>query len=80
MKLPRVVSGEGLARALERLGHRITRQMGSHIRLTFDQPPQHHVTVPAHPQLEAGSLSAIMSLAAGRLHMTKEQLLTALKL
>ncbi len=54
--------------------------MGSHIRLTFDQPPQHHVTVPAHPQLEAGSLSTIMSLAAGRLHMTKEQLLTALKL
>ena len=32
MRLPRDVSGADLARRLERLGYRTTRQTGSHIR------------------------------------------------
>ena len=32
MKLPRDISGAELAKALERLGYRITRQTGNHLR------------------------------------------------
>jgi len=34
MKLPRDVSGHDLARALGKYGYEITRQKGSHMRLT----------------------------------------------
>lgn len=37
MKLPRNLSGAELAKALSRVGARITRQTGSHIRLTTSQ-------------------------------------------
>lgn len=74
------MSGEGLARGLSRLGYQVTRQTGSHIRLTLAEPPQHHLTIPAHAELKAGTLSAILSMAAERLQISKEQLLTALKL
>ena len=80
MKLPRDVSGDALARGLARVGYRITRQTGSHIRLTLDGPPQHHLTVPAHAELKTGTLSAILTLAAERLQLSKEHLLAALKL
>ncbi len=36
MKLPRTVSGESLAKSLQKLDYRATRQVGSHIRLTCD--------------------------------------------
>ena len=48
MKLPRDLSGAELAKALSRIGYRITRKTGSHLRLTLDTPPQHHITIPAH--------------------------------
>ena len=80
MKLPRDVSGEDLARGLLRVGYRITRRTGSHIRLTLDEPPQHHLTIPAHPELKPGTLSAVLSMAAQRLQLSKEQLLKALEL
>ena len=34
MRLPRDLSGQELARALRRLGYEVTRQRGSHIRVT----------------------------------------------
>ena len=43
MKLPRDVSGETLAKALRVLGYEISRQSGSHLRLTTTQHGQHHV-------------------------------------
>ena len=80
MKLPRDVSGERLARGLARVGYRIIRQTGSHIRLTLDDPPQHHLTIPAHAELKPGTLAAVLSLASQRLQIGKEDLLKALKL
>ena len=41
MKLPRNVSGEQLAKALKLLGYEITRQTGSHFRLTTSQRGEH---------------------------------------
>lgn len=55
MKLPRDLSGTQLARALSRVGYQITRQTGSHVRLTSDHPSQHHVTVPTHDSLKLGT-------------------------
>jgi len=49
MRLPRDLSGEDPARALARVGYRVTRQTGSHIRMTCDEPSQHHVTIPNTP-------------------------------
>lgn len=48
MKLPRDMSGEDLARLLEKLGYQVARQTGSHLRLTTAIPSEHHVTIPRH--------------------------------
>ncbi len=46
MRLPRDLSGDALARALAELGYRMTRQTGSHLRLTTLEHGEHHVTEP----------------------------------
>jgi predicted RNA binding protein YcfA (HicA-like mRNA interferase family) len=43
MRLPRDVGGEELAVLLRRYGYEITRQTGSHLRLTTTQMDTHHV-------------------------------------
>ncbi|MEQ9411969.1 MAG: type II toxin-antitoxin system HicA family toxin [Fuerstiella sp.] len=48
MRLPRDESGRQLAKRLESLGYSITRQKGSHMRLTTTQNKEHHVTIPVH--------------------------------
>lgn len=42
MKLPRDIGGMELAKKLQRFGYQITRQTGSHIRLTTQQKGEHH--------------------------------------
>ena len=74
MRLPRDRSGADLAKALSRFGYRVTRQTGSHLRLTTDVPSQHHVTIPAHDPLKVGTLAAILGDVAAHLKMTREQL------
>lgn len=67
MRLPRDLSGWALARALERYGYTVTRQTGSHLRLTTQQGGEHHVTIPAHEHLRVGTLSAILTAVAAHL-------------
>ena len=78
MKLPRDLSGSELAKVLSRIGYRITRQSGSHIRLTIDVPSQHHVTVPAHDPLKVGTLSGILNDVAAHLKIDRDELLRRL--
>jgi predicted RNA binding protein YcfA (HicA-like mRNA interferase family) len=78
MKLPRDLSGADLVKALTRVGYRVTRQSGSHIRLTAQTPTQHHVTVPAHDSLKVGTLAAILSDVAAHLKISREELLQRL--
>ena len=52
MKLPREISGEELAKLLKKYGYEITRQTGSHIRLTTTAKGEHHITIPAHKYLK----------------------------
>ena len=74
MKLPRDLSGVELARALSGIGYRITRQTGSHLRLTLEIPTQHHITIPAHDPLKVGTLAAILADVAGHLKISREDL------
>jgi predicted RNA binding protein YcfA (HicA-like mRNA interferase family) len=46
MRLPRDLAGEELAVLLGRYGYEVTRQTGSHMRLTTTQRGEHHVTIP----------------------------------
>jgi predicted RNA binding protein YcfA (HicA-like mRNA interferase family) len=79
LKLPRDVSGEDLARALRRFDYEITRQTGSHMRVTSKfKGSQHHVTIPAHNQLKVGTLADILGDVASYLDLTRDQLLREL--
>lgn len=74
MKLPRDVSGQELAIKLAVFGYEITRQNGSHIRLTTVQNGEHHMTIPRHDPLKIGTLSAILNDIAKHLEISREEL------
>ena len=78
MKVPRDLSGVALAKALAKLGYQVTRQSGSHIRLTTQSPTQHHVTIPAHDPLKVGTLSGILGDVADHLKITRDELMRRL--
>ena len=56
MKIPRDVGGEELAELLKKYGYQITRQTGSHIRLTTNLKGEHHITIPRHKPLKVVTL------------------------
>ena len=74
MKLPRDLSGLDLVHKLKPLGYVVTRQAGSHIRLTTVQNGQHHITIPAHDPLKIGTLSAILGDIAQHFGKTREEI------
>ena len=68
MRLPRDLDGLRLASLLRRYGYEITRQTGSHIRLTSSiRGQEHHITIPAHKELRVGTLHAILKDVAAYL-------------
>ncbi|HEU0076643.1 MAG TPA: type II toxin-antitoxin system HicA family toxin [Longimicrobiaceae bacterium] len=77
-RLPRDLSGAQLARALGVLGYTVTRQAGSHMRLTTQQGGEHHVTVPAHTPLRVGTLAAILAEVAQHFGLERGELLEKL--
>ena len=76
MRMPRDVSGEGLARTLERLGYVVTRQTGSHMRLT--RGGEHHLTIPRHRQIRVGTLGNILRDIAEQMGLTREEVIRTL--
>lgn len=78
MKLPRDLAGAELAKALGRVGYRVVRQSGSHLRLTTDLPTPHHLTIPAHSSLKIGTLAAILGDVSAHLKIDREELLKRL--
>ncbi len=74
MRLPRDLSGEDLVQALTSLGYRVTRQTGSHMRLTTDQAGEHHVTIPRHDPLRLGTLASILQDVAQHFGWTRQEL------
>ena len=78
MKLPRSISGKELTKVLRKVGYKVSRQTGSHIRMTITKPTQHHITVPNHPSIKVGTLSAIVSDVATHLRIERDVLLDQL--
>lgn len=74
MKIPRDITGIELAKLLKRFGYIITRQTGSHMRLTTNSNGEHHITIPAHNPLKIGTLSAIIGDVAFHFGKTKEDI------
>ena len=77
-RLPGDVSGIELARLLEKYGYQITRQTGSHIRLTTQMNGEHHVTLPVHKELRVGTLNAVLTDVADHLGIERNDLVAAL--
>jgi len=78
VKLPRDLNGAELARALARVGYQVTRQTGSHMRLSDQATPQHHITVPAHESLKVGTLASILGDVGAHLKIDRDELLRRL--
>ncbi len=79
MRLLRDVRGEQLAKLLKRYGYQVTRQTGSHVRLTSTyRGEEHHITIPRHASLRVGTLSGILSDVAEYLGIDKAQLVQEL--
>ena len=78
MKLPRDLTGAELSKRLARLGYTVTRQTGSHLRLTSGQHGEHHVTVPRHAPLRVGTLAAILDAVAAHHGLSRDALLDRL--
>ena len=56
-----IVSGAQCIAALAKLGYVVTRQRGSHVRLTASG--RNPVTVPMHNELDRGTLRSILQTA-----------------
>lgn len=78
MRIPRDISGDQLARLLEKFNYMISRQTGSHLRLTTNQNGEHHITIPRHKNLKIGTLNSILSDIAQHLEIDKNQLIEEL--
>ncbi len=80
MKLPRNVSGRSLVAALERLGYVVLRQRGSHVHLISRRSGEHHVVVPEHHPLKAGTLNRLLKDVAEYHGLSRDELLERLGL
>ena len=79
MRVPRDLSGADLIKGLECFGYQVTRQTGSHIRLSCQSSAgQHHVTIPNHDPLRVGTLASILAAVAVHHGITREELLKRL--
>lgn len=78
MKLPRDLGGEELADRLRRHGYELTRQTGSHMRLTTFKGGEHHVSIPRHKPLRVGTLNAVLRDIADHLGMERDDLIKSL--
>ncbi|WP_297927569.1 type II toxin-antitoxin system HicA family toxin [Metallibacterium sp.] len=78
MKLPRDLSGPELIKRLGLLGYHVTRQTGSHVRLTSTTLGEHHLTVPRHDPLRIGTLAAVLDAVAAHHRISRDVLLDRL--
>jgi predicted RNA binding protein YcfA (HicA-like mRNA interferase family) len=78
MRIPRDLSGADLVKHLGQLGYAVSRQTGSHIRLTSQVHGEHHVTIPKHDPLRIGTLAEILDSVAAHHGLSRETLLQRL--
>jgi len=76
VKIPRDLNGADLARGLAAYGYVVTRQSGSHMRLSRqDGDQQQHLTIPAHKPLRVGTLRQILKDVANQTGSNLEAIL-----
>ncbi len=78
MRIPRDLSAQDLITTLKKYGYEVTRQKGSHARLTTIEEGEHHITVPMHTSLRIGTLAGILGDVAEHFHIPREELLRRL--
>ena len=79
MKLTRDTGGKELAALLGRYGYKVTRQTGSHMRLTSTSKGfEHHITIPEHKPLGVGLLDHIVNEIAAYLEIEHQELIQEL--
>ncbi|HEV8283542.1 MAG TPA: type II toxin-antitoxin system HicA family toxin [Chitinophagaceae bacterium] len=74
MRLPRDISATELISSLQKLGYFVSRQKGSHIRLTTTVNGVHHITVPNHSTIRLGTFSSILADVAAHFKQPKEEI------
>lgn len=80
MKLPQDVLGALLAQVLQAFSYRFVRQHANHVHLVTDRYGEHHVVVPEHRPIKAGTLGQLLKQVAEHHGMTRDELIDALKL
>ena len=80
MKMPRDLTGAELVKGLKPLGYVVTRQKGSHMRITTLKDGEHHEVIPHHDPLKVGTLHGILKSIAEHHAMTVDALLNFLDL
>ncbi len=79
MRLPIDISGDDLVKALQKYGYRVTRQTGSHLRLTiFVKNEEFHITIPKHEPLRVGTLNNILKDVCAQMKLERDQLIEKL--
>ena len=79
MKVPRDLNGADLARRLATYGYVITRQTGSHMRLSRQiADGQQHLTIPAHKPMRVGTLRQILKDVASQCGVSLEEVVQAI--
>jgi len=78
MKLPLNISADELINSAQKFGYVVTRQKGSHIRITTSINGQHHLTIPNHSPIKLGTLSSILNDIASHFNLSKEEVINRL--
>ena len=79
MKIPRDLNGADLAKRLAAYGYVVTRQSGSHMRLSRQTgEQQQHLTIPAHKPLRVGTLRQILKDVASQCGIGLEEVVQAI--
>lgn len=79
MKLRRDISGNDLIKFLMKYDYVISRQTGSHIRLSKKNDAEtFHLTIPNHNPIKIGTLSSILTEISYQLKIDKLQLIESL--
>ncbi|MBU2507108.1 MAG: type II toxin-antitoxin system HicA family toxin [Bacteroidetes bacterium] len=79
MRIPRDISADDLIKVLKKYGFEVTRQKGSHIRLSkITEEGSFSITIPNHSPIKIGTLNNILHQLSRILNIPKEELIEAL--
>lgn len=77
MKLSRDISAADLIKIMNKIGYEVTRQKGSHIRLTHSKENlSHHITIPNHDPIKIGTQNGILKDLSAYLKISKDEVLS----